>query len=201
LLYAGTVGLAQGLDVLAEATQLAGPDVVQTTIAGGGADAERLRATVRDRPIPNLRLLGVVAADTVPSLYANADAAAVLLRDLPIFAGALPTKLLEAMAAGRPVIVAARGEAAELVSVAGAGLVVAPDDPAALARAIARLRDDPGLRLRLGKGGRHYAEQHLGVAAAGDAWLQALRDAVAGRRRRGPESGPALADPYRADRA
>ena len=49
LLFAGTVGLAQGLDVLVDASQLAGPEVVQTQIAGDGADAERIAGVIRDQ--------------------------------------------------------------------------------------------------------------------------------------------------------
>jgi glycosyltransferase involved in cell wall biosynthesis len=182
LLYAGTVGLAQGLDVLVEASRLAGHQVVQTTIAGGGADHGRVASLVRERGVPNVRLLGTVAASSVPALYAQADAAAVLLRDLPIFAGALPTKLLEAMAAGRPLLLAARGEAARLVAAAGAGLVIPPGDPRTLAEAITRLHGDPALRRSLGDAGRRYAEARFGTRAATEQWQAVLNEALDARR-------------------
>ena len=153
VLYAGTVGLAHGIDTLIEAAAAAGPDVVQVTIAGGGAEAARLARSLPE----NVRPLGIVAPARVPALYADADAGVVILRDRPIFAGALPTKLLEGMAAGRPVVVSARGEAAELITEAGAGLAVAPEDPVALAGAFARLATDAGLRARLGAAGRAAA--------------------------------------------
>ena len=66
-------------------------------------------------------MLGTVPAERIPSLYAESDVAVVMLRNLPIFEGALPTKLLEAMAAARPVVLAARGEAARLVTAEGCG--------------------------------------------------------------------------------
>jgi glycosyltransferase involved in cell wall biosynthesis len=182
LLYAGTLGLAQGLDVLIRASALAGPDVVQTTIAGDGADADRLRDEVSRLPAGNVRLVGSVPGRAVPALYAHADAAAVLLRDLPIFRGALPTKLLEAMAAARPLVLSARGEAAALVERAGAGMVVAPGDPEALAAALRRLREDPHRRAQLGAAGRAYAEAHFGADRAGEAWARLLSDAVRSRR-------------------
>jgi glycosyltransferase involved in cell wall biosynthesis len=182
LLYAGTVGLAQDLEVLIRASKLAGAAVVQTTIVGDGADAERLRKVIAALGVSNVALLGPVAAARVPSLYAAADAAAVLLRDLPIFTGALPTKLLEAMAAATPVLLAARGESAELVAGAGAGVVVAPGSVTALADAIRALATDPATRLRLGRSGKVYAEAHFGADRAGEAWAAALTDAVAGHR-------------------
>lgn len=132
--------------------------------------------------VSNVALLGPVAAARVPSFYAAADAAAVLLRDLPIFTGALPTKLLEAMAAATPVLLAARGESAHLVAGAGAGAVVAPGSVTALADAIRALAADPANRLRLGRAGRVYADAHFGADRAGEAWAAALTDAVAAHR-------------------
>jgi glycosyltransferase involved in cell wall biosynthesis len=181
LLFAGTVGLAHGLDVLVEASRLAGPEVVETTIAGDGADAERVRGLVRDRGVGNVRMLGTVAADRVPGLYAGADASAVLLRDLPIFRGALPTKMLEALAAGRPLLLSAGGEAARLLTDAGGGIVVAPGDPAALADGCRRLHSDPALRAELGAAGRRFAEQRFGAAQAAREWGALLDEGSAAR--------------------
>jgi len=194
LLFAGTIGLAHGLEVLVEASRLAGPEVVQTTIAGDGADAPRIRTAIRESGAGNVRMLGAIPAESIPRLYADSDAGAVLLRDLEIFRGALPTKMLEAMAAGRPLLLAARGESAELVRRAGAGLVVAPGDPAALAGACARLQADRDLRLGLGRAARGYAETHFGAERAADAWTALLSAAVGRRaRRRGAQRASARA--------
>jgi colanic acid biosynthesis glycosyl transferase WcaI len=153
VLYAGTVGMAQGVDALLEAARRAGPDAVGVTIAGAGA---QLDAVARDAP-PNVRLLGAVPAAHVPALYGAAHAGAVLLRDIRLFEGALPTKLLECMAAGRPVVLAARGEAAELVARTRAGIVVAPEDPEAIARAFRDLAADRARGAALGENGRRAA--------------------------------------------
>lgn len=182
LLYAGTVGLAQDLEVLIRASKLAGPDVVQTTIVGDGADAERLRELIAAERVDNVALAGPVAATAVPALYDAADAAAVLLRDLPIFTGAVPAKLIEAMAAATPLLVSARGESTELVSAAGAGVVVAPGSATALADGIRALAADPAGRLGLGQAGRAYAEAHFGAERAWEAWAAALTDAVVAHR-------------------
>jgi colanic acid biosynthesis glycosyl transferase WcaI len=198
LLYAGTVGLAQGLDVLIEATRLAGPQIVRTTVAGAGAAAQELRQRIARDAVANVRMLGPVSAETVTRLYAGADAAVVMLRDLPIFSGALPTKTLEAMAAGRPAIVAARGEAADLVTRAGAGLVVEPGNPRALAQACRRLAGEPELRLALGRAGRAYAEEHFGAGAALEAWTRLLDEALSARCAGAPRSSPTAGGQYRA---
>jgi glycosyltransferase involved in cell wall biosynthesis len=78
---------------------------------------------------------------------------------------AQPLVLLEAMAAGRPVVTTAVGGCAELA--AGAGFIVPPRDPAAAARALLALADDPALRRRLGAAGRERARsQHHPAAFA-----------------------------------
>ena len=178
--YAGTVGLAQGLDTLAEAARRAGPDVVELRVAGDGAEAPALRSLVDRDGLEHVRLVGVVPHSEVAGLYARADAAVVLLRDRPIFAGALPTKLLEAMAVARPVILSARGEAARLVEEAGAGIVVPPEDPAALANAFEELAADPDRRARLGRAGRRLVEERFGREQRADEWWALLQSVVEG---------------------
>jgi glycosyltransferase involved in cell wall biosynthesis len=174
VLYAGTVGLALGIDTLFEAARLAGPEVVEVTVAGGGAVATRL---ANGAP-PNVRGIGIVPPHAVPELYATADAGLVLLRDLPLFTGALPTKLLECLAAARPVVLSARGESAHLVKASGAGVVVPPEDPVALAGAFRALHADAALRARLGEAGRRVAEARFDRPAWVDAWAELLQRAA-----------------------
>jgi hypothetical protein len=180
VLYAGTVGLAHGLGTLLDAAERleldpgdAGPPLV--TIAGDGAEATALRARLAARGPAGVRMLGAVPTERIPALYAESDVAVVVLRDLPIFAGALPTKLLEAMAAARPVVLAARGEAARLVEREGCGLVVPPEDPRALADALAALAADPSRRAAMGAAGRRAAEREFGR----EAWLSRWHDLLA----------------------
>jgi putative colanic acid biosynthesis glycosyltransferase WcaI len=103
--------------------------------------------------------------------------AAVLLRDRPIFRGALPTKMFEAMAAARPVVLSARGEAAELIERDGAGVAVPPENARALAEALTELAADPARREELGRGARRCAERHSWDLAI-DAWHDLLLSVV-----------------------
>jgi glycosyltransferase involved in cell wall biosynthesis len=194
-LYAGTLGIAQGLLQLLEAAALAGPDVVELSIAGDGPDAATLRSEVETRGLLNVRLLGPIPSRRIPSLYQDVDAGIVPLRDRPIFSGALPTKLFEILAAGRPAIVAARGEAAELVREAGAGLAVAPEDPYALSETFRALQSSPGDAVEMGRRGRQRARA-FGRACAIQRWYELLggleiaaSDRVRVHRRRSRRSG------------
>jgi colanic acid biosynthesis glycosyl transferase WcaI len=173
VLYAGTLGFAQGTGTLLDAAALAGPEVVQLTIAGEGPDSGALRAEVHARGLSNVRLLGAVAPARIPALYADADAGVVPLRDRHIFEGALPSKLFEVLAAARPVIVGARGEAAELVGATRAGLTVAPEDARALAGAFAALHDSPREAAAMGARGRLKARE-FDRAMAVKCWWELL---------------------------
>jgi len=174
VLYAGTVGMAQGLTTLVEAARLAGPEKVWVRIAGGGAEETAVRAAVRRADVTNVELLGTVPERRVPQLYEWADVGAVLLRDRPIFAAALPTKLLEVLASARPVVLAARGESAALVDEARAGVVVPPDDPQALAGALSRLVADRHAIRTLGTAGRDAAERWFSREENIDRWERLL---------------------------
>jgi glycosyltransferase involved in cell wall biosynthesis len=75
----------------------------------------------------------------------------------PLFEGALPTKIFEAAAMERPIILSVTGIAADLILKHDAGLAIEPEDTTALAAAILELRNDPALRQRFGNGGRTLA--------------------------------------------
>ena len=186
ILYAGTVGMAHGLGTLLDAAELLaarpGAPAVEVTIAGDGADGPALRERLADGGLENVRMLGAVPADEIPRLYAESDVAVVMLRDVPLFHGALPTKMLEAMAAGRPVVLAARGEAARVLDGAGGGVVVAPEDPAALADAFAALAADPERCARLGAAGRTAVEKEFARGPWLDRWQGLLEHAAGGAR-------------------
>jgi colanic acid biosynthesis glycosyl transferase WcaI len=179
VLYAGTIGLAHGLGTLLSAAQLAGPDTVDVTIAGGGAEVAELRARVAAERIGNVKLVGTVPADRIAGLFADAHAGIVMLRDRELFADALPTKLLECMAAGRPVLLSARGESATLVVQAQAGVAVAPEDPAALAAAFRKLAADAQSRERMGAAGRAAVSERYARRASVDRWAGLLERVAA----------------------
>ena len=183
VLYAGTVGMAHGLETLVEAARLAGPQLVEVTVAGQGAEWPQVAARVAADRVANVTLLGAVPSADVPALYARADAGAVLLRDRRIFAGALPTKMLECLAAGRPLVLAARGEAAALVRETGAGVVVEPEDPDGLADAFRELAADPARRGRMAARAR-TAAAGFDRSAAVARWAALLEALVAQRARR-----------------
>lgn len=183
VLYAGTIGLAQGVGTLFDAAaELERDDgsQIEVVVAGDGADAAALRARMAEQGPASVSMLGAVPAERVPPLYADADLAVVLLRDRPVFHGALPTKMLEAMAAGCPVVLSAGGEAARFLAESGGGVIVPPEDPSALAQAFRDLAADRERLARLGAAARRRVERGFERGRAVAEWRELLHAATEG---------------------
>ena len=160
VLYAGAHGISQGLRSVVDAAALLVEDGIDVVLVGEGADKENLRRHAERLALPNLRLLPAVPRDEMPNLVAGADICLVPLRDVPLFATFVPSKLFEYLAAERPVVGAVTGESAAILTEAGQ-VVVPPERPAELADAIRRLAADPGLREKMARQGRRYVVQHF----------------------------------------
>ena len=155
VVYAGTLGAAQGMRTLiAAAGRITEP--VAFHLIGDGVEEADLRAQADAAGATSVTFHRPLPRSEIPVALAAADAALVMLRDGPLYEASLPTKLVEAMAAARAVIVAARGTAAELVRGQRAGYVATPEDPEDLARAIREAAADPD-RDERGERGRALA--------------------------------------------
>lgn len=162
VMYAGTMGLAQGLEVVLEAAKLLRAEAdVRFVLVGDGVEKPNLVGKARREGIDNVLFLERQPRSRMPAVLSAADLILVPLRRRPLFEGALPSKLPEAMACGKPVIVTIMGEAAALLEGAGAGLAVEPEQPRALAEAIARIRGEPALAREMGRRARAFAVEHL----------------------------------------
>jgi len=160
-MYAGLHGLAQGLDVILEAAKLTrNPDVLYVLV-GDGADKAALVAKAQAEGISNVRFLPIQPTSTLPALLNLVYATVIPLRRLDLFKAALPSKLFDSMAAGRPIVAPLWGEAAALVEAAACGLVVEPEDARAVQEAVEKLAADPALAQKLGEQGRRYVVEHF----------------------------------------
>ncbi len=157
VLYLGTHGISHGLrGVVDAAARLAG-EPVRFTFVGEGSDKSRLQRRVAELALDNVTLLPAVPHQEVPALLAAADICLVPLRDVPLFSTFIPSKMFEYLAAGKAVVGAVAGEAAQILRDAGA-VVVPPEDSAALADAIRMLAADPQRRQAMGRRGRAHVE-------------------------------------------
>ena len=155
----------KGMDVLIEAAARLAPERPDLVVAigGSGRDRRRLERLVARTGAP-VRLLGRVPDDDLPDLYGCADVYAMLCRNRW---GGLEQEgfgivFLEAAACGVPQVAGASGGAAEAVVDGGTGLVVdTPSEPAAVARALATLLDDPERRATMGAASRRRVEDEF----------------------------------------
>jgi glycosyltransferase involved in cell wall biosynthesis len=167
--YVGTLGLAHGLGTVLAAAErlggLAGPDPasppgVAFVFVGDGADRARIEQEARARGLANVHFTGLVPRGEVPDWLASLDVLLVMLRDLPVFATVIPSKLFEFAAMERPVILSApKGEVREMVESAGVAMAIDAESTEQLADAIAALRRDPERARRLAARARAWAEQ------------------------------------------
>jgi colanic acid biosynthesis glycosyl transferase WcaI len=176
VVYGGLVGYAQGLGVLIDAAVRLDPARWEVVIAGDGAERPELQRAAEERGLHHVRFLGYVTSAELVECYRDGDILYAQLRCGPAMKTAQPTKLLDYMSAGRPVVFGGEGAGAELLAQTGAGVVIPPDRVDALVAALEALRD-PGERTRLGVAGRAYVEAH-GRRSHG---LAAFVSAVTGR--------------------
>jgi len=174
LLYAGTLGMAHGLEtVLQSAERLKDCNDIVFLLMGAGAEREQLCQLIDRLRLPNVRLLDKQPREKIPAFLAAVDACLVPLRNKEVFKSAIPSKMFEAMAAGKPAILGVEGEAKEILEDAQGGLAIQPEDPEAMVAAILKLRDEPALCQVFGQNGRQavmekylrriHAQQYLSL--------------------------------------
>ena len=174
--YTGLHGVAQGLDQILRAADRLGDAGPAIALVGAGPEKAELVALARSLALSRVRFLDPVPRAQMPSLLASGDIALACLKgSLP---GAIPSKIYEAMAAGRPLVLVADGESARLVRRAGAGLVVAPGDLDGLAEALRTLTADADLRRRLGEAGRRAAVERFDRRRIFDRFVERLETAA-----------------------
>lgn len=144
VMYAGAIGLAQGLDVIVGAAEtLRDHPKIRFVVVGDGVDRERLMLRCHENGIKSVFFVGSFSKERMPSILAMADVLLVHLRPEPLFCITIPHKIYAYMAAGKPIIGAVPGEAARVIHASGAGVVCVPGDPEALAAAIQELQGIP----------------------------------------------------------
>lgn len=174
--YLGTHGMAHDLgNVLDAAKLLQDRSDIVFLFVGDGAAKPDLLARAQVEGLSNVLFHASVPKDDMPDIWSVTDIALVHLKDDPVFATVIPSKIFEAMGMGKPIlIVQPKGEASEIVVAARAGEWVAPANPAALAAAVLALEGDEARRDRLSLSSGKAAELNSRDRLAGE-MLQILR--------------------------
>jgi len=175
LLYIGTHGMAHALDkVLDAAAELRREADLLFAFVGEGAEKAALEARAARLELPNVQFVGQQPKARVPLFYAACDVCLVTLRNTELFLEVLPSKIFESLAMERPVLFTGGGEARRLIERSQSGVCIAPEDPAALARAARELAARRPELAAMGKRGRAFVEAHYDRRALARQYLEIL---------------------------
>ena len=181
--YVGTHGMAHGLETILEAAALLRDDPrIAFLLVGDGAERAALLRAKAESKLPNVVMLGQQPKAGMPQIWRTADASLILLRRNETFKTVIPSKMFEAMAMRRPVILGVEGEARGILEEAGAGLAITPESATELAAAVVRLADDAVLARRLGERGRAHVEARFDRRVLAKQYLEILERTVSEHR-------------------
>ncbi|MFV9510480.1 glycosyltransferase family 4 protein [Tepidibacillus sp. LV47] len=161
VVYAGIIGIAQGLDIILEAAdRLREHHNIHFLLIGEGPEKKRLMEKADKMGLTNISFIPLQEKKNMPKIIASMDATIVPLKRLELFKGALPSKMFEALASELPIILAVEGEAQRLIERSGGGICVEPENAKEVAEAVLRLAKNPELKKQLGKNGRRFVKEY-----------------------------------------
>lgn len=163
LFYGGIVGHAQGLEVVLQAAvKLRDDPHLKFVLAGEGPVKTDLIRLAGEWGLTNVRFLPLYPKERMADVIREIDAAVVPLKKLELFRGAIPSKMFEHLAMGKPVLLGVEGEAYDLFVEQGrCALPFAPGDAGDLVRAICKLQNDPALRKQLSGNAYIYVSEYF----------------------------------------
>lgn len=168
VVYAGNVGPLQGVETIVRAAALVQHQpAIQIVIVGTGPCLADVRALADGMGVANVRFVERQPYTSMGKLNALSDAMLVHLQDKSFLHATIPSKTQVAMACGRPIIMGVRGDAADLVADAAAGISCDPENPRSMAEAILSFyRMSSSERAAMGHRGRAYYERRLSLGAS-----------------------------------
>ena len=171
----GRLALEKGVDVFLQAAAILRKEHPQLRfiVAGEGPERQALEASVRDLDLTSCVTLAGSQKD-MPAFYAGLDILVSASRQ-----EGLPVALLEGAASGLPVVATRVGAVSEVVVPEVTGLLVQPEDPGALAAAIARLVAAPEMRARFGEAGQRRIQKEFSSSRMTADYLEVYREALA----------------------
>ncbi len=159
VLYSGNIARTQGVRTIIHAADaLRHVPGIEFVIVGEERQLGDLRDLRDELGVTNVTLLPFAPRKELPTMLAAADVS-LIMQKASVVGFNMPSKTMVLLASGRPIIASVPdgGAAAQAVRDSGGGLVIEPEKPKALARAIQTLYSDPDQMKQLGKRGRSFA--------------------------------------------
>lgn len=158
VLFAGNIGLAQGMDVVIDAADmLKDNDNIVFMLVGEGAEKERLRNKVQQLGLHNVIFEDTQPRDMIIGYHNMADVSLVCLKRFDLFNITLPSKIFDTLAMGKPILIGVDGEGRSIVENARAGLFFEPENASDLKEKVLQLYNSKELCVELGRNARACA--------------------------------------------
>ena len=161
VLYSGNMGLAQGLESVIEAADILQKYPIDFKFVGSGVKQKALKTKADKLGLKNVVFLPVQKKEELIKLIKKASVCLVPLKNNPLFKNAIPSKMFEYMACGRPVIVSISGEVTEIIKKAKSGLISSPEDANSIADSILYYYNNRGKIIEQGRNGVMYVKENV----------------------------------------
>lgn len=176
ILYAGTMGYAHGIETALEAADILRNDPeIFFLFVGDGSERPKLEQLAKDKKLSNLRFIDFQPLEEIPRYYSLSRINLSTLRRYKLAQGVRPSKVFPALASGQPIIYVGEGEGAEIVKKSGGGLLIEPENPELLAKAILELKNNPEYCRELALKGREYVLENYSWKKIIKDWLNQLQ--------------------------
>jgi len=164
IVFAGNMGKAQSLSAVLEAAKIIDPEYpnVQFVFVGSGVEVGSLKDKAAIVKLKNVLFLARRPVSEIGAILSLADVLLVHLKDDPLFRITIPGKTQAYLASGRPILVGIKGDTADLVIKAKAGLSCEPENPRSIAEAVGKFMAISQAELdKMGENGKRFYEQEL----------------------------------------
>jgi glycosyltransferase involved in cell wall biosynthesis len=161
--YGGILGHAQGLEVILNAAKsLLKNENIHFILMGSGPEKENLLKIKKAESLDNVHFFRPVNKSMITDVIHAIDASIIPLKKIPLFEGAIPSKIFENLAMEKPIILGVNGEAKELFIKKGkCGLYFEPENKKELVECINMIINNPGLKKKYGENGRAFAKKYF----------------------------------------
>jgi hypothetical protein len=156
--YIGTHGMAHGLDFIVKSIAKLKNKNIKFVFVGGGAQKNEVEKLAKEKNLKNVLFLDPVPKSEVADYWSVMDIALIPLRKQPVFETVLPSKIFEAAAMGKPILLGVSGEARRLVEKYKAGLCFEPEDEIDFLAKLEEISGDETVYARFKKGCEELAK-------------------------------------------
>ena len=156
VIYAGNIGIAQNLNIVINSAEMLQNKNVLFLFVGDGPYKSQLEQLVVRKELKNIIFVGEIDREKIHEYLCLADCGIVILKRIPLFKGALPSKIFDYMACDLPILLGVEGEAKTLVEDSRIGLGFESDNSEDLTKKIIHLKNHPIELYSMASKGNNY---------------------------------------------